>query len=414
MYNRYIKFSGGNHLKSVEEQLKSIKRGVVDMVTEADLAAKLKKGKPLNIKLGIDPTGSDIHLGHTVPLNKLRQFQDLGHKAILIIGDYTAMIGDPSGRMSDRPQLTHDTIMKNVETYKEQAYKILDKNNLEIVYNGSWFGKMSFADTIRLVSKFTLAQMMEHDSFDRRFKEGIPLSLHELVYPIMQGYDSVMIKADIELGGTDQRFNLIAGRYLQKESGMEQQVGLFTPILTGLDGKNKMSKSLNNYIGINDKPEDMFGKVMSIPDGLIAQYFELLTDVELEEIDSIKKEMAAGKNPVEFKKKLGYEIVKKYNNNDASKAEYARGHFEKAFGAEKAIPYGDHKYSWVFPGGEVSLADFLKGVKAVASNSDARRLVEQGGFYINDARVDDFKAVIKKSSLPINFKAGKKLFGRME
>ena len=401
-------------MKSFEEQLKILKRGVVDVVTEADLVAKLKKGRPLTVKLGIDPTGSDIHLGHTVPLNKLRQFQDLGHKAVLIIGDYTAMIGDPSGRMSERPQLTHADIMKNVETYKEQAYKILDKNNLQIVFNGDWFGKMTFADTIRLLSKFTLAQMMEHDNFDKRFKEGIPLTLHELMYPIMQGYDSVMIKADIELGGTDQRFNLIAGRYLQKESGQEAQAGLFTPILIGLDGKNKMSKSLNNYIGINDRPEDMFGKVMSILDELIMQYFELLTEVPLDELEGFKKEMAAGKNPMDFKKKLGFEIVKKYNSNDESKAKYAMEHFEKSFGAEKAIPYADHKYKWTFESAEISIADFLKGIKAVASGSDARRLVEQGGFYINDARVDDFKTIIKKSSLPFNFKAGKKLFGRME
>lgn len=399
-------------MESFDEQLKIIKRGVVDIVTEEDLIKKLKKGKPLNVKLGIDPTSPDIHLGHTVALNKLRQFQDLGHNAILIIGDYTARIGDPSGRMAERPQLSAEIIRGNVKSYEEQAFKILDKSKLQIHYNGDWFSKMTFEDVIKLVSKFTIAQMFEHDYFDRRFKEGISISLHELIYPIMQGYDSVMIKADIELGGTDQRFNVITGRYLQKESGQEPQVGLLTPILTGLDGKNKMSKSLNNYIGINDSPEDMFGKVMSIPDELIIQYFELLTDIDINEIKQIAEDIQKNKvNPMEFKKKLGFEIVKKYKSE--KEAKYARDYFNKTF-SEKEIPYDKHKFKWQFAENEVTIAEFMKFLKVVKTNSEARRLVEQGGFYLNDKRVDDFTRKIKKDELPFTFKIGKKIFGIVE
>ncbi len=399
-------------MKSVEEQLKIIKRGVVDIVTEDDLVKKLKKDKPLTIKLGIDPTASDIHLGHTVTLNKLRQFQDLGHKVILIIGDYTAMVGDPSGKSSGRPPLTREQILQNVTTYKEQVFRILKADAIEIVFNGTWFEKITFAETLNLVSKFTLAQMLEHDTFDKRFKENNPLTLLEMMYPVMQGYDSVMIKADIEIGGTDQRFNVIAGRFLQRESGQEPQVGMFTPILLGLDGKNKMSKSLNNYIGLNDKPEDMFGKVMSIPDALIRNYFELLTDTPMAEIDSMEKSMKEGLNPRDIKKKLAFDIVRKYINEEGAK--YGVEYFEKSFGADKAIPYEAHKYSWKFQADEITISDILKEVKAVASNSDARRMVEQGGFYINEKKVDDFKRMIKKSELPFTFKAGKKNFGTFE
>jgi tyrosyl-tRNA synthetase len=399
-------------LKTFEDQLKEIKRGIVDIVTEADLLKKLKGSKPLKVKLGIDPTSTDIHLGHTVALNKLRQFQNLGHKAVLIMGDYTAMVGDPSGRMAERPHLDRSTILSNVSTYKQQAFKILDKDNLEVVFNGDWFGKMMFEDVLKLTSKFSIAQMLEHDYFDKRFKEGVPLYLHEMMYPIMQGYDSVMVKADIELGGTDQRFNVIAGRHMQKESGMEPQVGLFTPILMGLDGKNKMSKSLNNYIGLNDKPEDMFGKVMSIQDGLISQYFELLTDTPLEEISGMVLSMKTGKvNPRDIKVKLGYSIVKKYIGEN--EARYGQEHFEKAF-SDREIPYDQHKHRWEFDKAEISVSEFFKAIDAAASNSDARRLVEQGGFYLNEKRVEDFKQLIKKSDMPFTFKVGKKRFGMFE
>ena len=402
-------------MKTFEDQLKEIKRGVVDIVTEEDLLKKLKHSKPLRVKLGIDPTATDIHLGHTVALNKLRKFQDLGHKAVLIIGDYTAMIGDPSGRMSERPHLDRATILKNFSTYKQQAFKILDKENVEIVYNGDWFGKMTFEDVLKLSSKFTLAQMLEHDYFDKRFKEGVPLYLHEMMYPIMQGYDSIMVKADIELGGTDQRFNVIAGRFLQKESGMEPQAGLFTPILTGLDGKNKMSKSLNNYIGLNDGPDDMFGKIMSIPDELIRQYFELLTDVPLEEISAMADVMKAGKaNPRDIKMKLGFVIVKKYIGEREAKA--SQDGFENTF-SKKDIPYDRHKYGWndFFKGEQsVTPAKFLTGMHLADSNSEANRLVQQGGLMINGEKWEDYKAMIDINSLgTFTFKAGKLSFGTM-
>ncbi|MCX7698224.1 MAG: tyrosine--tRNA ligase, partial [Candidatus Goldbacteria bacterium] len=278
-------------------------------------------------------------------------------------------------------------------------------------YNSEWFNKISFEEVLKLCSKFTLAQMLEHESFEKRYKEGLPLTLLEMMYPIMQGYDSVVIRADIELGGTDQKFNVIVGRFLQREYGMEPQVGLFTPILTGLDGKNKMSKSLKNYIGINDKPEDMYGKVMSIPDELIIQYFELLTDTDAEKIREIKRAINNGQNPMEFKKMLAYNIVTKYIGK--KEAEFAKEHFHKTF-SEKEIPYHNYKYSWDFEKDEVTIADFLKKLKIVESNSDARRLVEQGGFYINDNRVDDFKRIIKKSEMPFTFRAGKKNFGIFE
>lgn len=396
---------------NIDEQLKVIKRGVVDIVTEEDLIKKLKTGKPLNVKLGIDPTATEIHLGHTVALNKLRQFQNLGHKAILIIGDWTAMVGDPTGMMAERPNLDKSTVLKYISSYKQQAFKILDKNNLNIVYNSEWFNKISFEEILKLCSKFTLAQMLEHESFEKRYKDGKPLTLREMLYPIMQGYDSIVTKADIELGGTDQKFNVIAGRFLQREYGLEPQVGLFTPILTGLDGKNKMSKSLKNYIGINDKPEDMYGKVMSIHDELIIQYFELLTDVDAGKIVEIKKSISEGKNPMEYKKMLAYNIVEKYAGKKY--AEFAQEHFHKTF-SERNIPYNNYKYTWNFDREQISIADFLKKLKIVESNSDARRLVEQGGFYINDERVDDFKRIIKKSNIPFTFRAGKKNFGVFE
>jgi len=402
-------------VKSAEEQLKIVKRGIVDIVTEEDLLKKFQKsvktGKPLNIKYGIDPTATDIHVGHTVGLNKLRQFQDLGHTAILIIGDYTAMIGDPSGRMSERPQLDRETIMKNVATYKEQAFRILDKDKVKVVFNGDWFGKMNFMDVIKMVSKFTLAQMMEHDYFDKRFKEGVPLSIHELFYPIMQGYDSVMVEADIELGGTDQRFNVIAGRYLQKESGKEPQVGLFNPILLGLDGKNKMSKSLGNYIGLNFTPEDMFGKVMSIPDTLITQYFELLTDESYEIIEAMKEAMAKGENPRDFKVKLGEAIVRKYHNEEA--AAKARLSFDSLF-SKKEIPYEDNVMDWndIFENeAGVSAVTFMKKtakklLSIELSGADAKGMLP--GLLIDEKKYD--KPMITKSDFTakkLKFKFGK-------
>ncbi|HDQ25410.1 MAG TPA: tyrosine--tRNA ligase, partial [bacterium] len=341
-------------------------------------------------------------------LNKLRVFQELGHNIILIIGDYTAMIGDPSGRSSERPALTREEVEKNVSAYKAQVAKVLDVNKMKVVYNSGWFSKMGFDETVKLISKFTLAQMLEHETFGNRLKNNEPLGFHELLYPVMQGYDSVMIEADVELGGTDQRFNVIAGRYLQKASGMEPQAGLFTPILAGLDGKNKMSKSLGNYIGLNDRPEDIYGKVMSIPDTLIIQYFELLTDAPDEEIEEVKKGMEAGGNPMDFKKRLAYAITGKYTGADG--ARYGAGHFERAFSGGD-IPYEEHPFEWDFPGEEVTIAELFKKTGSASSNSEARRIVEQGGFYLNGGRVDDFSMTIKKADMPFTFKTGKKRFG---
>jgi tyrosyl-tRNA synthetase len=294
--------------------------------------------------------------------------------------------------------------MKNLATYKEQAYKILDKDKLEIVFNGTWFEKLSFQDVIKLVSKFTLAQMLEHDYFDKRFKGGMPLSMHEMLYPMMQGYDSVMIKADIELGGTDQRFNVIAGRYLQKESGQESQVGLFTPILMGLDGKNKMSKSLNNYIGLNDKPEDMYGKVMSIPDELIIQYFELATDVDMEEIREMEKSMKEGTNPRDIKKKLARVIVKRFHTEAAANA--AEENFSRIFSGRE-LPEEIEEFKVTEE--KLSVVKLLTMTKLVKSNSEAQRLISQGGVYINKERIDDYKKEIHIKE-PLILKVGKRKF----
>ncbi len=396
-------------MKSVEAQLEVIKRGVVDIVSETELIQKLKKSfeknTPLTIKLVIDPTGADIHLGHTVVLNKLRQFQELGHKIVLIIGDYTAMIGDPSGRLAERPQLDRETILKNVENFKQQAMKILDGDKMETVYNGAWFGKMEFMDVIKMISKFTLAQMLEHDYFDKRFKEGTAISLHEMIYPIMQGYDSVMIKADIELGGTDQRFNVIVGRYLQRESGQDSQVGLFLPVLLGTDGKNKMSKSLKNYIGVNDAPADMFGKIMSIPDELMPQYYELLTQVPLKEINEMPEEIKSGKvHPMQLKKNLADIIVGKFHSD--AEAKQARAAFENVF-SKGEIPTDIMEYK--VPTGKINISTLMVAAGLATSNSEARRLITQGGVSINDEKISDFKKELEINGEVI-LKVGKRKF----
>jgi len=306
----------------VDEQLEVIKRAVVQIFPENELVEKLKKseksGTPLRIKLGIDPTAPDIHLGHTVVIRKLRQFQDMGHTGVLIIGDYTALIGDPSGREKTRPQLTSDEIEKNAKTYLEQVGRILDMEKVEIVRNGEWFKEFSFRDVLKLVSKMTVARMLERDDFSKRFKSETPVGLHEFIYPLMQGFDSVMVKADVELGGTDQTFNLTVGRDLQRDNGEEPQVAITLPILVGTDGTLKMSKSYGNYIAVEDSPKEMYGKVMSIPDGIMRNYFELLTDVPLAEVGELLKDTA---HPMEAKKRLAREIVAGYYGADAAEEE---------------------------------------------------------------------------------------------
>ena len=284
----------------------------------------------------MDPTGTDLHLGHIVPLLKLKQFQDLGHQAVLIVGDYTATVGDPSGRNKARPQLSHEQVLANAVTYKEQVFKILDPERTEVVYNGAWFGQMDFSDVIRLLSKMTLARMLEREDFAQRFANQLPISLHELVYPLMQGYDSVMVRADIELGGTDQKFNILVGRELQKDLGQDPQVGLCVPILLGTDGKEKMSKSLGNYIALDDPPEEKFGKIMSIPDELMPMYFELLTELPMQQVKELQQQVAEGTlHPAKLKRRLAKERVGRFDGQDA--AVRAEEHFDVVF-VEKEVP----------------------------------------------------------------------------
>src|SRR5438132_2836270 len=293
---------------NMRDQLTQLTRGAAQIVTAAELAGKLRANRPLRIKLGVDPTSADIHLGHTIVLRKLRDFQEAGHQAVLIIGDFTALIGDPSGRSATRPQLTREEVEKNAETYREQAFKILDQSKTEIVYNGSWLGKLSFEDVIRLNSHVTLQQLLQREDFRDRMKSEQPIHAHEIQYPIMQAYDSVMVKADVELGGTDQLFNILLGRDLQKQNGQPPQVVLLTPILEGLDGKQKMSKSLGNYVALNDSPVEMFGKLMSISDELMARYYSLL----------LSRNVPAHEHPLEAKKQLATEIVTVYHSREVA------------------------------------------------------------------------------------------------
>jgi len=312
-----------NIFPPINEQMDLIKRGTIEIIPEDDLLRKLEKSfkeiKPLNIKLGCDPTRPDLHLGHSVVLRKLSQFQTLGHQAILIIGDFTSLIGDPSGRNTTRPPLSPEEIAENAKSYFEQASKILNRETLKIVYNSDWLGKMSFADVIKLSSKYTVARMLERDDFTKRFKEGIPISMHEILYPLAQAMDSVAIKSDVELGGTDQKFNLLVGRDIQREHGIDPQVILTMPLLVGTDGIEKMSKSYNNYIGIDDSPKDMFGKTLSIPDNIIFNYFELATDISKNELDEIKTFLSNKENnPRDIKRKLAKKFVEMYHNKDAA------------------------------------------------------------------------------------------------
>ncbi|HEY9050096.1 MAG TPA: tyrosine--tRNA ligase, partial [Gammaproteobacteria bacterium] len=305
-------------MSSIDEALELIKRGAEEILVEEELVKKLKTGKSLRIKAGFDPTAPDLHLGHTVLLNKLRQFQDLGHEVIFLIGDFTGMIGDPTGKSTTRPPLTRDQVIENAKSYEEQIFKILEPEKTLVMFNSSWMGKMDAADLIALASRHTVARMLERDDFSKRYGSNQPIAIHEFLYPLIQGYDSVELKADVELGGTDQKFNLLMGRELQKQFGQEPQVVLMMPILEGLDGVQKMSKSLNNYIGVHESPDEMFGKIMSISDELMWRYFELLSFRPMEEVSGFKNEVAQGANPRDIKFKLAEEIIERFHDADAA------------------------------------------------------------------------------------------------
>ncbi|EZQ13884.1 tyrosine--tRNA ligase [Halopseudomonas bauzanensis] len=305
-------------MKPVDEQLALIKRGADEILVEAELRAKLERGIPLRIKAGFDPTAPDLHLGHTVLINKLRQFQDLGHQVLFLIGDFTGMIGDPSGKNSTRPPLTREQVLANAETYKEQVFKILDPQLTQVVFNSEWMDKFSAAEMIQLAGKYTVARMLERDDFDKRYKGGQSIAVHEFLYPLIQGYDSVAMRADIELGGTDQKFNLLMGRELQRQYGQEPQITLTMPLLVGLDGEMKMSKSLGNYVGINDQPGVMYNKIVSMPDSLMWRYFELLSFRSMQEIDGLRADVEAGANPRDIKIKLAEELVARFHGEEAA------------------------------------------------------------------------------------------------
>ncbi|RQW03681.1 MAG: tyrosine--tRNA ligase [Calditrichaeota bacterium] len=393
----------------VEEQLEIISRGTVDLLPMEELSAKLersyKNNKPLRIKQGFDPTAPDIHLGHTVGLRKLRQFQDLGHQVIVIIGDYTGMVGDPSEKHSTRPRLTHEDVMRNARTYERQFFKILDRDKTEMRYNGDWFSRMTFAEIMNLASTFTVARMLERDDFANRYAANQPISIHEFFYPLMQGYDSVMIRADVEIGATEQKFNLVIGRQIQKEYGQQPQIVLTLPVLEGIDGVQRMSKSLGNYIGIDETPEEMYGKTMSIPDNLIYSYFELVTDIELLELKEIKTKLEDPEsNPMSLKRYLGRTLVRMYHNEEAARK--AEAHFDLVH-KKKEIP--DDIPEATLPASPVRLIDLMVSSGMVSAKSEARRLIRQGGVKIDGETVSDELFELRKGTEKV-LKVGKRKF----
>ncbi|MBI4490332.1 MAG: tyrosine--tRNA ligase [Deltaproteobacteria bacterium] len=368
-----------------QEQLRLMKRGAVEILREEELLQKLGKGRPLRVKAGFDPTAPDLHLGHTVLIQKMKQFQDLGHEVIFLIGDFTGMIGDPSGRSETRIQLTREEVLKNAETYKEQIFKVLDAKKTIIEFNSRWMGKMDAVALVELSAKYNVARMLEREDFKQRYQQQQPISIHEFLYPLIQGYDSVVLKADVELGGTDQRFNLLVGRDLQREYGQEPQVVLTMPLLEGTDGVIKMSKSLNNYIGISEPPEVIFGKFMSISDELMWRYAELVSDRDLEEVRKIRDQVASGSiHPMDFKKSLAYEIVSRFH--DRAAAESARDYFESRH-QKRSVPKNIRKQ--FSPPDRVWIVQLLIDLQFARSKREARRLIAQRAVRVDGKIVTD-------------------------
>jgi tyrosyl-tRNA synthetase len=393
----------------IEEQLASIKRGVDEILPEDELVKKLKEDRPLRIKAGFDPTAPDLHLGHTVLINKLRQFQDLGHEILFLIGDFTGLIGDPTGKSATRPPLTQEDVLENAKTYEHQVFKILDAEKTTVFFNSSWMGQMNAADMIQLAAKHTVARMLERDDFSKRYSNGQSISVHEFLYPLVQGYDSVALKADVELGGTDQKFNLLVGRQLQESYGQNPQVILTMPILEGLDGVQKMSKSLNNYIGIADAPNDMFGKIMSISDDLMWRYFELLSFRPLEEIEGFKSQIDQGENPRNIKFLLAEEIISRFH--DEAAATSAREGFIAQF-QKGAVPEDISEIE--LEGGEegIPIANLLKDANLVGSTSDAHRMAKQGAVKMDGEKIADSRMKIMAGG-PFIFQVGKRRFAKV-
>ena len=396
-------------INQTNEQLKIIKRGCQELLVEEEVIQKLARNHPLRIKAGFDPTAPDLHLGHTVLLNKLRQFQDLGHHILFLIGDFTGMIGDPSGKNTTRPPLTKEEVTENAKSYTAQVFKILNPEKAEIVFNSTWMDKLTAADLIRLSAAYTVARMLERDDFSKRYRENQAIALHEFLYPLIQGYDSVALKADIELGGTDQKFNLLVGRELQKHFGLAPQCILTMPLLEGLDGVNKMSKSLKNYIGITESPTEIFGKIMSVSDNLMWRYIELLSFESLDTIDNWKRTVDAGQNPRDIKVIFAQEIVTRFHSKAA--AENALIDFEARF-KNGLIPDDIPQKAIQINGNEVTISQLLKQVDLTSSTSEAFRMIEQGGVKIDGDKISD-KTLKIASGKTITIQVGKRKFARV-
>ncbi len=399
----------------VTEQVEQLRRGTVEIIREEDLVEKLKRsqktGKPLRVKAGFDPTAPDIHLGHTVLIRKMKHFQDLGHTAIFLIGDFTGLIGDPSGRSATRKQLTREEVLENAETYKQQIFKILDAQKTVIDFNSRWMSALGAEGFIRLGAHYTVARILEREDFSNRLKNQMPIAMHELLYPLVQGYDSVALEADVELGGTDQKFNLLVGRDLQREYGQESQIVMTMPLLEGTDGVQKMSKSLGNYIGINDAPGDQFGKVMSISDDMMFRYYELVTDLPMSELATLRASVASGTvHPMEAKKSLAVRIITDYHGADAASA--ARLEFERVF-SKREIPE-DIETRELPVGPPMRLSKLLASVQLAPSVAEAQRLIESGAVHLNDERITNVKAEVDLAKpAEYLFKVGKRRFLRV-
>jgi tyrosyl-tRNA synthetase len=401
------------------EQLKELKRGVVDLISEEDLLKKLersyKEGKPLRVKAGFDPTRPDLHLGHTVLMNKMKQFQDFGHQVIFLVGDFTALIGDPTGKNETRPPLERAEVQENAKTYVRQAYKILDEAKCELAWNSTWMDQFKATDFIKLTAQYTVARMLERDDFEKRYRGGVPILIHEFLYPLVQGYDSVALKSDVELGGTDQKFNLLVGREMQKSYGQEPQCIMTTPILEGLDGVQKMSKSLDNYIGVEDSPREMFGKTMRISDELMIRYYELLTDITVDQLQLLKNAMQSGQeNPRNVKVRLGKEIVQRFHGAEA--AQGSEDEFNRIF-VNKGVPDDMPEFtkSAAQLQSETDICALLKEFALVESTSEARRLLQSNAVEIAGSKVKDLKMKFTcKPGDELILKVGKKKFAKLK
>lgn len=399
---------------NVEEQIKIIAKGAEEIINVEELRKKImtaiKEERPLTVKFGLDPSAPDIHLGHAVPLRKAKQLQELGHKVVIIIGDFTGMIGDPTGKSKARKQLTREQVLQNAKTYQDQIFRIMDPAKTEVRFNSEWLSKLNFEDVIMLSSKYTVSRMLEREDFKNRFSNELPISIHEFFYPLMQGYDSVAIKADIELGGTEQKFNVLMGRTLQKEYGQEKQIALFMPILEGTDGVEKMSKSLGNYIGINDNPNDMYGKVMSIPDNVIIKYYELATDIHPDDNLAIKKRLEAGVNPRDIKMELAKEIVRLYHGD--KKSVEAEQYFKEVF-QKKQLPDELTEFNIAeneVVEGKINIIKIVVDTKFASTNSEARRLLQQGAIKINGTKTTEINVELHDDDI---LQVGKKNFARI-